>query len=586
MPTPKNPFHRRSAAIERLGRAIGHMGLAIQRLVWVWLALLLVGWSFGAGAEPQPKPQTLMPLPWVQAVLAQPEQATILALEALHSARLSAQDPLLAWQTLARWTLGPQAPVLGKPVFNGADPLPDALLRLARASGSGLMVAPSRRDLPEPLRSAWAQQIEAVVVARQALDEALAGLGPELLRLDDSLRAVLLRQALRGDFRDDDAVDVRHWLGRVNQVTLARGMAVLLQAADHLQRTLALRAWPALVWQHRTPWGLVRLDTTRKSGRHLVQDPLLWVSLGGDDHYRFRPRSVHNPVSVFMDLRGNDTYISDHEGADPSVGFLGLGLLWDGDGRNQYSGTWLAQGAALMGAGVLVDASRTGAAGSQMEAIGHAQAFALDGLALLMAGDGDDAMTALTHAQGSAGPLGAAWLINTAGNDRYVLGNARVVQASSQLPDRNASMGQGAGRGWRGRDGAADTPGGVGLLVDLAGDDHYTAQVFAQGVGFQQGMGVLVDAGGNNHHTAAWYALGAAAHQAVGVFWASGAGADVYEVSHSSGLGAATDKSVGWFEKSKGCFTTAVGAFSVGASQLQSTARHVTQGVPECGQLR
>ena len=670
MPTPKNPFHRRSAAIERLGQT----AVAIQRLwirpsrfvippfqfvtlpshfvtppshfvipashlvipashfvipalsrdpshaavlckgqrcpldpgsspgmtkvswmfhlhragsmVWVWLALLLVGWSGGVGAEPKPTPQVLQPLPWVQAVLAQPEQAPILAREALHSARLSAQDPLLAWQTLAGWTLGPQTPVLGKPVVHGADPLPGALLRLARASGSGLMVAPSRRELPEPLRSAWAQQIEAVVVARHALDEALAGLDTERLRLDDSLRAVLLRQALRGDFREGDPVDVRHWLGRINQSALARGMAVLLQAADHLQRTLALRAWPALVWQHRTPWGLVRLDTTRQSGRHLVQDPLLWVSLGGDDHYRFRPRSGQNPVSVFMDLRGNDTYISEHEGADPSVGFLGLGLLWDGDGRNQHSGTWLAQGAALMGAGVLVDASRAGAAGSQMEATGHAQAFALDGLALLMAGGGDDAMAALTHAQGSAGPLGAAWLINVAGNDRYVLGNERLVQASSQLPERNASMGQGAGRGWRGRDGAADTPGGVGLLVDLAGDDHYTAQVFAQGVGFQQGMGVLVDAGGNNHHTAAWYALGAAAHQAVGVFWASGTGSDVYQVSHSSALGAATDRSVGWFEKSKGCFTASVGDFSKGASQLQSTARHVTQGLPGCGQLR
>jgi hypothetical protein len=562
------------------------MGLAIQRWVGVWLALLLGGWSFGAGAEPHPIPQTLKPLPWVQAVLAQPEQAPVLAREALQSARLSAQDPLLAWQTLARWTLGPQAPDLGKPVLNRADPLPGALLRLARASGSGVMVPPSRRDLPEPLRSAWAQQIEAVVVARHALDEALAGLDPEHLRFDDSLRAVLLRQALRGDFREGDAVDVRHWLGRVDQAALARGMAVLLQAADHLQRTLALRAWPALVWQHRTPWGLVRLDTTRQSGRHLVQDPLLWVSLGGDDHYRFRSRSVNNPVSVFMDLRGNDTYISEHDGADPSVGFLGLGLLWDGDGRNQYSGTWLAQGAALMGAGVLVDASRAGAAGSQMGASGHAQAFALDGLALLMAGSGDDVMSALTHAQGSAGPLGAAWLINTAGNDRYVLGNARLVQASSQLPERNASMGQGAGRGWRGREGAPDTPGGVGLLVDLAGDDHYTAQVFAQGVGFQQGMGVLVDAGGNNHHQAAWYALGAAAHQAVGVFWARGAGADVYEVSHSSALGAATDRSVGWFEKPQGCFTASVGAFSKGASQLQSMARHVTQDVPDCGQWR
>ena len=552
-------------------------------MFWVWLALMLGAWSGGVGAEPKPDlkqlPQTLTPLSWVQAVLAQPEQAPVLAREALHSARLSAQDPLLAWQTLARWTLGPQTPDLGKPVVKAADPLPGALLRLARASGSGLMVAPSRRELPEPLRSAWAQQIEALVVARHALDEALAGLGPEHSRLDDSLRAVLLRQALRGDFRHGDVIEVRHWLGRVDQAALARGMAVLLQAADHLQRTLALRAWPALVWQHRTPWGLVRLDTTRQSGRHLVQDPLLWVSLGGDDHYRFRPRSGQNLVSVFMDMRGNDTYISEHEAADPSVGFLGLGLLWDGAGRNQYSGTWLAQGAALMGAGVLVDASRAGAAGSQMEATGHAQAFALDGLALLMAGGGDDAMTALTHAQGSAGPLGAAWLINAAGNDRYVLGNERLVQTSSQLPERNASMGQGAGRGWRGRDGAPDTPGGVGLLVDLAGDDHYTAQVFAQGVGFQQGMGMLVDAGGNNHYQAAWYALGAAAHQAVGVFWASGTGADVYEVSHSSALGAATDRSVGWFVDDGGSDAMSEAAFSRGLAAEGSQAVCQTAGL-------
>jgi hypothetical protein len=97
-------------------------------------------------------------------------------------------------------------------------------------------------------------------------------------------------------------------------------------------------------------------------------------------------------------------------------------------------------------------------------------------------------------------------------------------------------------------------------------------------------MGVLVDAGGNNHHTAAWHALGAAAHQAAGVFWASGVGSDVYEVSHSSALGAATDRSVGWFEKSKGCFTTSVGAFSKGAAQLHSAAHHITNDVPDCGQ--
>uniref|UniRef100_UPI0031FD1267 hypothetical protein n=1 Tax=Limnohabitans sp. TaxID=1907725 RepID=UPI0031FD1267 len=233
----------------------------------------------------------------------------------------------------------------------------------------------------------------------------------------------------------------------------------------------------------------------------------------------------------------------------------------------------------FMGAGVLVDGSarQSPAPGSRFEATGHAQGFALEGLGLLWAGAADDTLTALTHAQGGAGPGGAAWLINAGGNDRYELANTRVVQASSQLPERNASMGQGAGRGWRGRGGAPDVPGGMGLLVDLAGDDHYTAQVFAQGVGFQQGLGVLIDAGGRNRHDAAWYALGAAAHQAVGVFWASGQGDDEYSLSHASGLGAATDQSLGWFEDVGGDDRLAVVPFSQGQAAGGSVARCKTR---------
>ena len=131
----------------------------------------------------------------------------------------------------------------------------------------------------------------------------------------------------------------------------------------------------------------------------------------------------------------------------------------------------------VVGAGVLVDGSagQKTTPGSRMEATGHAQGFALEGLGLLWAGAADDTLIALTHAQGSAGPGGAAWLINAGGNDRYELANTRLVQASSQLPQRNASMGQGAGRGWRGRGGAPDVPGGMGLSFDwslLAGHQH------------------------------------------------------------------------------------------------------------------
>jgi hypothetical protein len=540
-------------------------------------------------AAQAPQPSTM---PWVQTLLAQPDQTPAFAQAVLHEAQVSARDPeglVRAWQALSRWAglpsqeAGRKAPWL---TTNSSDPLHRALTRLAQASGSAALVAPSRRDVPEPLRSALAQQIEAIVWARRQLDKALKEVHanwPPVLHTDPAAmtawRAVLLRQALQGDFRTDDPVDIRQWLGRVDRQALAEGMGALLQAAVHLQRTLVQQTWPERVWQQQTPWGLLRLDTTRRSGRYWVPDPLLWVSLGGNDHYRFGPRGAHNPISVFMDMRGHDEYVSEHDGADPSVGFLGFGLLWDGAGRNQYTGTWLAQGAGFMGAGVLVDGSagQKTEPGSRMEATGHAQGFALEGLGLLWAGAADDTLIALTHAQGSAGPGGAAWLINAGGNDRYDLANTRVVQASSQLPQRNASMGQGAGRGWRGRGGAPDVPGGMGLLVDLAGDDHYTAQVFAQGVGFQQGLGLLIDAGGNNRHEAAWYALGAAAHQAVGVFWASGQGDDVYSLSHASGLGAATDRSLGWFEDVGGDDKLAVVPFSQGQTAEGSVARCKTR---------
>ncbi len=563
-------------------------------------SLLALGWALGVQASPPapvaaqaPQPSTL---PWVQTLLAQPDQTPAFAQAVLHEAQVSAQDPeglVRAWQALSRWAglpiqaVGRKAPWLSA---NSSDSLHRALMRLAQASGSVALVAPSRRDVPEPLRSALAQQIEAIVWARGQLDKALkevyANWPPEL-RTDPAAmtawRAVVLRQAFQGDFRIDDPVDIRQWLGRVDRQALAEGMGDLLQAAVHLQRTLVQQTWPERVWQQQTPWGLLRLDTTRRSGRYWVPDPLLWVSLGGDDHYRFGPRGAHNPISVFMDMRGHDEYVSEHDGADPSVGFLGFGLLWDGEGRNQYTGTWLAQGAGFMGAGVLVDGSAglKTTPGSRVEATGHAQGFALEGLGLLWAGAADDTLIALTHAQGSAGPGGAAWLINAGGNDRYELANTRVVQASSQLPQRNASMGQGAGRGWRGRGSTPDVPGGMGLLVDLAGDDHYTAQVFAQGVGFQQGLGLLIDAGGNNRHEVAWYALGAAAHQAVGVFWASGQGDDVYSLSHASGLGAATDRSLGWFEDVGGDDRLAVVPFSQGQAAEGSVARCKTraQGV-------
>ncbi len=212
-------------------------------------------------------------------------------------------------------------------------------------------------------------------------------------------------------------------------------------------------------------------------------------------------------------------------------------------------------------------------------ASGHAQAHAIGGLAVLHSGAGHDSFTAQTHAQGSAGPLGVALLFDPGGDDRYTLSNTPLLLASPQLPDRNASMGQGAGRGVRGDslDGRS-TAGGIGLLIDLAGDDHYSAQVFAQGVGYQQGLGLLVDDGGNDHFEAAWYGLGAAAHQGAGVLLKRGTGHDHYQISHSTSLGAAHDLSVAIFVDEGGNDNYALGDLGLGAAHDNGTALFVDGG--------
>jgi hypothetical protein len=137
-------------------------------------------------------------------------------------------------------------------------------------------------------------------------------------------------------------------------------------------------------------------------------------------------------------------------------------------------------------------------------------------------------------------------------------------------------MGQGAGRGVRpdSADGRSSA-GGIGILLDLQGDDHYVAQVFAQGVGYYEGLGLLVDDGGSDHFDAAWYAMGAAAHKGAGILLKRGTGDDSYRASHSIALGAAHDFAVGIFLDEGGNDHYQVGDLGLGAAHDNSTALFV-----------
>ncbi len=453
---------------------------------------------------------------------------------------------------------------------HSADPLAASLAWLQPAAGSELNVAaelPDARQLPAPLRFELAVMLSAMGQSHQFLQRALERLPATLTP------ALLQRQALDGNLQLLEEPDYRLLLPMIDREALLAGMQDLVAATERLQKFVSTESHlPAVRWTLDTPMGQIVVDTTGEARHHQLKDPLLVLDVGGDDHYEFLPRSASKRISVLLDHLGNDHYSTSSPGADPSSATLGYGILWDTQGSDTYQGGQHAQASALFGAALLVD----GGGDNHFTASSHAQAHAIGGLAVLLSSPGSDRFSAQTHAQASAGPLGVALLLDPTGNDHYTLDNTPLIRPSPQLPDHNTSMGQGAGRGFRAdaTDGRSTT-GGLGVLVDLAGDDHYRAQVFAQGTGYQQGLGILVDDGGSNRFEAAWYAMGAAAHQGAGVLLKRGGGNDQYLASHSTSIGAAHDFSVGVFLDEGGDDQYTLGDLGLGAAHDNSTALFV-----------
>ncbi len=476
----------------------------------------------------------------------------------------------------------PASPV---PPDDGGDPLAVALQRLrhmAGVTGTGDLAQPAGTPAERRLRAAVAGVLHAVVDAEVARRRALAAVPP-------ALTAALLVAHLADPAPGDTGREamVRRAVAALDRAALAHGLLRLAAATEQLARALPALAMDARVdWHWSTPWGEVVVDTTGRDQTRRLHDPLLVVDVGGNDRYVFASRSPRNRIALLLDVGGDEHYEAAEPGADVASGILGYGVLWDTGGDDVHAGGWLAQAAAAFGGVLLVDEGGD----DRYQATALSQGFAFGGLAVLADLAGDDQYVAATHAQGSAGPGGVALLLDAAGDDRYQLEAAPLVMPSSQLPDRNSSMGQGAGRGLRETAHAPAMAGGLGMLFDLAGDDRYSAQVFAQGAGYHFGVGLLVDGGGADRFDAAWYAMGAAAHAAAGVLLAEGVDDDHYRASHATSLGAAHDGSVASFRDEGGGDRYALGNLGFGAAQDASVAvfidvagdDHYDSGGPPC----
>jgi hypothetical protein len=133
---------------------------------------------------------------------------------------------------------------------------------------------------------------------------------------------------------------------------------------------------------------------------------------------------------------------------------FGVGLLLDLAGNDTYDGYAFVQGAALAGVGALIDR------------------------------EGRDQYACFYEAQGFGAVKGFGLLLDALGDETYTAHPTPVEFPSPQTAERNVSMAQGAGYGRRAdySDGRS-WAGGVGMLIDVQGNDRYTAACSGRALG-------------------------------------------------------------------------------------------------------
>jgi hypothetical protein len=294
-----------------------------------------------------------------------------------------------------------------------------------------------------------------------------------------------------------------------------------------------------------SPLGVILLSGSTEDNHWEAEPYLLLIDFGGNDTYSGGGgASFAHPVSIAIDLAGDDRYRGG-SGLFGS-GRFGYGFLIDLAGNDSYSVEKMGLGFGRYGVGVLKDQSGD----DRYEADGLAHGAGVMGIGILIDSAGEDRYHAFQFAQGFGYVRGFGLLLDGEGNDRYVADDQEIRYPSRQTPEHNRSFSQGAGFGHRSDDGHS-LGGGVGILLDGGGDDHYSAGVFAQGVGYWYGMGLLLDGSGNDSYQGVWYVQGSGAHFALGVL-RDFAGHDRYRASHNMALGAGHDFSLGFFMDDRG----------------------------------
>lgn len=283
---------------------------------------------------------------------------------------------------------------------------------------------------------------------------------------------------------------------------------------------------------------------------------------------------LHNPVSVFIDLGGDDTYMSNEASPSQAAGILGVGLLYDASGNDAYIGAEYTQGTGLFGVGILFD--KTGNDEYKAELSGQGCGYFGIGLCLDAAGDDDYYIYGAGQGFGGVGG-GIGVLGEFSGNDSYIGEPSPEVFDMADYHSKmkiNGNGVQGVGFGRRGdmTDGHS-WAGGLGAIIDITGDDHYLSGNWSLGCAYWFSTGIAYDGSGDDVYESCYFTQGSGAHFCNSILIDEG-GNDKHELYETAGaaLGFGWDFANAFLINIGGNDSYRANMISMGLAQIRSNA--------------
>ncbi len=286
-----------------------------------------------------------------------------------------------------------------------------------------------------------------------------------------------------------------------------------------------------------TKMGDIIIGSGKNDEYHFDKSPFILIETGGNDRYYGRYAIGNNGIGLLIDMSGNDEYYADSS-IGGACGICGIGMIFDKEGNDVYKMGNNSLGCGIKGVGALFDFNGN----DKYSGYERCEGYGYDGLGMIFDMKGKDKYYAYGDAQGCGTFTGVGSVIEINGNDEYILEKYSKVFNRGDYHSKyeiNYNCGQGYGGGER-RDGGDghSLSGGIGVLLDIKGNDKYEGGNWVQGVGYWQGIGIIADGEGNDVYKAVYFSQASSAHFSCGIMY-DRQGDDKYILENTGGAGQA-----------------------------------------------